>query len=92
MKNSDKLVKKLLKKKVINFNCMHLKDNDSDVLIEVLRTSETLERLYLNNNKITLDDSGKFADALANNRTLWILHLNSNTIGAKGAQRLAGLK
>ena len=91
MKNSDKLVNKLLKKKVINFNFMNLKDKDLDVLIAVLRTSDTLERLYLNNNKITLADGGKFADALANNRTLRILHLNSNNIGAQGAQRLAGV-
>mmetsp|Transcript_23126 Transcript_23126/g.49951 ORF Transcript_23126/g.49951 Transcript_23126/m.49951 type:complete len:309 (+) Transcript_23126:102-1028(+) len=78
----------LVNKKIIDLSQKGLCDDNLDVLTKVLKKSKVLESLYLRDNQITLAD-GKFADALANNRTLRYLGLQSNKVGAEGAKRLA---
>jgi len=78
----------LVNEKIINLTYKGLRDDDLDVLTEVLQKSKTLEKLFLSKNQITLAD-GKFANALANNCTLQVLTLSRNKIGAEGAKRLA---
>ena len=78
----------LVTKKDIYLLGKHLRDEDLDVLVDVLQKSDVLEELSLINNQLTLAD-GKFTDALANNRSLKILWLDMNKIGDEGAKRLA---
>ena len=78
----------LVTKKTIDLWGKRLRDEELDVVIEVIRKSEVLEELGLIFNQLTLAD-GKFTDALAHNNTLNKLSLTFNNIGAEGAKRLA---
>lgn len=67
----------------------NLRDENLAVLIDVLDKSEVLEDLNLMCNQLTLAD-GKFAAAIAKNRTIKVLSLYQNSIGPEGAKHLAG--
>ena len=64
-----------------------LRDDDLDVLIDVIMQSSVLETLYLATNKLTLAD-GKLTNAIANG-TIKTLYLGFNNIGVEGAKHLA---
>ena len=80
------LVTNLVKKKVFNFNCLH--NEDLTVLNEVLRKSNILNNLDLQDNPITLAD-GIFTDALTNNCILRHPYSGWNKIGSEGTTWLA---
>mmetsp|Transcript_21645 Transcript_21645/g.32887 ORF Transcript_21645/g.32887 Transcript_21645/m.32887 type:complete len:251 (+) Transcript_21645:90-842(+) len=79
---------KLVTRKEIILDYNGLWDDDLDVIIKVLKDTQVLEELRLKFNEITLS-SGKFAEALAYNRTLRVLHLDENNIGSLGAKQIA---
>jgi len=79
---------KLVKRKEIILDYNGLWDDDLDVIIKVLKDTTVLQELRLKFNEITLS-SGKFAEALAYNRTVRVLHLCENNIGSLGAKQIA---
>lgn len=80
--------KKLVLRKEIVLDYNGLWDDDLDPVINVLKNSKVIEELRLKYNEVTLS-SGKFAEALAYNRTLRVLDVCDNNIGSLGAKQIA---
>jgi len=78
----------LIKQKIINLGDIDLVDDDLDEVIKTIEQSTVLEELVLGDNELTLAD-GKFAHAIAKNKTIKRLYLWSNNIGVEGAKHLA---
>jgi len=78
----------LIEQKTIYLEYEGLKDNDLDVLYQVIEQSTVLEKLDLGHNNLTLAD-GKLANAIANNTTLKKLYIYKNNIGPEGIKLLA---
>ncbi|KAL3808416.1 hypothetical protein ACHAXA_001353 [Cyclostephanos tholiformis] len=78
----------LVKETKITLACKDLKDDDIEVLAEVLEKSTIVTEMDLMLNQITLSDD-VFTNALATNESLKILNLYNNKIGVEGAKRLA---
>ena len=81
--NFDELVTK--KNIILSYN--GLRDEDLDVLIEVIKQSSALETLDLRHNKLTLAD-GKVTNAIAQSK-IKVLEIRHNNIGVEGAKHLA---
>ena len=75
----------------IDLSSKSLTDKDALAIGELLKTNNTLEYLYLNNNYIT--DVQSIGDALKTNNTLEKLDLHNNEITDSGIQSIIdGLK
>ena len=72
----------------IDLGSKKLQDSHIEGLVKLLAQSQNIKTLILSGNKITLTN-GKFAKALAHNRTLLVLNLHNNNIGNEGAKSLS---
>ena len=63
---------------MVSLRGKNLTDEDALAIGELLKTNNTLKKLYLSNNNIT--DVQSIGDALKTNNTLEILRLNNNNI------------
>jgi hypothetical protein len=82
--NFDELIKK---KVIVLPSFKGLRDDDLDVLVDVIMQSSVLETLNLGRNKLTLAD-GKVTNAIAKSKIKG-LELRHNNIGVEGAKHLA---